>query len=353
MKINRTILIFFLVFSFLLAVGCGKEEKDNNIQAEKIDTDKDISEMTFAIVTKSEGNLYNEKEAQGFQKAIENAGAKCVVAHPKAANAKEQVRIVRDLVDQNVDAITIAANDADALVEILDIAKEKGILITTLDSNVHPDYSRLFINQVDTELLAKSLLDAVYDIAGGEGQWAILSASSMATNQTAWINAMRTLLSEDEKYKELELVEIVYGDDESQLSKDQARALLQTYQDLKVICAPTTVGSKAAAEVLSEENASCKLTGLGIPSEMADYVKEDKICPCIYLWDSEKTGELAAYAALALKDGTIEGVADEILNAGDLGVYTLQDSEEEGVEIIAGSLIRFDKENIDNWKDIM
>ena len=68
-------------------------------------------------------------------------------------------------------------------------------------------------------------MDAVLDITGGEGQWAILSATSQATNQNAWIDAMKEIMKED-KYSKLELVEVAYGDDEPQKSTDQTQACL-------------------------------------------------------------------------------------------------------------------------------
>ena len=40
-------------------------------------------------------------------------------------------------------------------------------------------------------------MDAVLDIAGGEGQFAILSATSQAANQNAWIDAMKKIMEED------------------------------------------------------------------------------------------------------------------------------------------------------------
>ena len=49
-------------------------------------------------------------------------------------------------------------------------------------------------------------MDAVKDLAGGEGQWAILSATSQASNQNAWIAAMKEVM-EGEDYAGLELVE--------------------------------------------------------------------------------------------------------------------------------------------------
>ena len=73
------------------------------------------------------------------------------------------------------------------------------------------------------------------------GQFAILSASPDAANQNSWIAAMETAL-EDPKYANLELLEIVYGDDQSEKSYEQAQALLSKYPDMELIMAPTSVG---------------------------------------------------------------------------------------------------------------
>ena len=87
------------------------------------------------------------------------------------------------------------------------------------------------------------------------------------------------------KYSKLELVEVAYGDDEPQKSTDQTAALLEKYPDLKVICAPTTVGIAAAAKYLQDNGSACKLTGLGLPSEMLEYTGADDehSCPYFYL----------------------------------------------------------------------
>ena len=61
------------------------------------------------------------------------------------------------------------------------------------------------------------------------------------------------------KYGKLNLVEVAYGDDEQQKSTDQTQALLSKYPNLKVICAPTTVGIMAAGKVLQDKKSSVKL----------------------------------------------------------------------------------------------
>jgi rhamnose transport system substrate-binding protein len=196
-------------------------------------------------------------------------------------------------------------------------------------------------------------MEAVYDLADGEGKWAILSATSQAANQNAWIDAMKEIMK-DEKYSKLELVEVAYGDDEPQKSTDQTQALLEKYSDLKVICAPTTVGINAAAKVLQDKGSSVKLTGLGLPSEMAEYIGEDDehSCPYMYLWNPIDVGKLGAYVSIALVEGDITGAEGETFTAGDLGEYTIVDAGDGGTEIILGAPFKFDPSNIEEWKEI-
>lgn len=314
-----------------LAVGCGSKDEgttDGGSDAKTEDTAKDDSsdsgKKTYAIVTKSAGNPYNEKEAEGFQEVIEAEGGECIVKHPEAATADAQVSVIQSLISQGVDSICIAANDENALQAALEEAMDAGIKVSCLDSKANPDSRQTFVNQAGTTEIGQALMDAVLDITGGEGQWAILSATSQATNQNAWIDAMKEIMKED-KYSKLELVEVAYGDDEPQKSTDQTQALLSKYPDLKVICAPTTVGINAAAKVLQDEKSSVKLTGLGLPSEMAEYIGDDDAhsCPYMYLWNPIDVGRLGAYTSIALVDGTITGAVDDTFTAGDMGDYTV------------------------------
>ena len=310
---------------------------------------------TFAIVTKSAGNPFMDRLASGFSEVIEAAGGSVVRQDPESATADAQITVIQSLISQGVDTIAISANDANALISVCNEAKEAGIKVLTLDSDVDPGARAVFCNQAGVEAVGQQLIDAVYDLTGGEGQYAILSATSQATNQNAWIDAMKSIQESDDKYANIELVEVAYGDDEPQKSTDQTQALLQNYPDLKVICAPTTVGIAAAAKVLQDQKSSVKLTGLGLPSEMAEYIGDDDAhsCPYMFLWNPIDLGRLAGYASLALYDGTITGAAGETFEAATLEAshYTIVDNGN-GTEIILGPPFKFDPSNIDEWKEV-
>lgn len=309
---------------------------------------------TFSIVVKSAGNPYNEKEAEGFKEIIEAEGGTAVVQYPSTATADAQISVIQSLISQNVDSIIIAGNDENALQASLTDAMNEGIQVACLDAKVNPASRKTFVNQAGTAEIGQALMDAVYDITGGEGDWAILSATSQATNQNAWINAMKKIMEEDDKYASLNLVEIAYGDDEPQKSTDQTAALLEKYPDLKVICAPTTVGIASAAKYLQDNKSSCKLTGLGLPSEMSEYIGDDDehSCPYMFLWNPVDVGRLGAYTSIALVNGDITGAAGETFDAGDLGEMEIVEAEDGGTEVILGPPFKFDPSNIDEWKDV-
>lgn len=226
-----------------------------------------------------------------------------------------------------------------------------GIKVSALDSSTNPESRMTFTNQAGTQEIGQALMDAVYDIAGGSGQWAIVSATSQATNQNAWIDAMKAIMESDSKYADLELVSIEYGDDLPEKSTTVTQALLTNYPDLKVICAPTTVGIAAAAKVLQDQNSSCKLTGLGLPSEMAAYIGDDDAhsCPYMFLWNPIDVGRLGAHVSMALVKGDITGAAGDKFTAGDMGDYEVVDAADGGTEVILGAPFKFDPSNIDEW----
>ncbi len=246
-----------------LLAGCGSSSNtssntapaaDNSASTETEAADTEAAPAasegakTYAIVTKSAGNPYNEREASGFEEVIKAQGGNVVVQHPESATADAQIAVVNSLISQGVDSIAIAANDANALAAVLQEAADAGIKVCSLDSDVVANARATFCNQAGVTEVGQALIDAVYDLCGGEGQYAILSATSQATNQNAWIDAMKSIAESDEKYAKIELVEVAYGDDEPQKSTDQTQALLDNYPDLKVIVAPTTVGIAAKSD---------------------------------------------------------------------------------------------------------
>jgi len=307
-----------------------------------------------AFIFKNTGNPYGEKQMEGFAEGIQEQGHEAILRAPDQPTAEAQIQIIEQLIAQRVKSISITGNDFDALQPALTQAKNQGITVLSADSAVNPASRQVHVNQADSEMIGRTLIQAAYDMAGGAGEIAILSATSQASNQNLWIEWMQTELEENaSKYADIDLVRIAYGDDLRDKSVSETEGLLASFPDLKVIIAPTTVGIAAAGRVITDRGLIGEgfVTGLGLPSEMAEYI-ENGACPYMFLWNPIDVGYLTAYAATALVEGEITGAAGDNFSAGRLGSFEVVTAGDGGTEILLGAPFKFEPSNIDEWKTV-
>lgn len=346
----KRLLTIFMLIGVLVLAACGSEAPtgDGSEGGESSDGSK-----RHAIVFKSTGNPFGERLMEGFEAAIEEIGDEAILRAPDSPTVEGQVQIIEELITQQVDSIVVSANDEDALEPVLKKAMDQGIKVVSTDSAVNADSRMVNVNQADPEGVGRVQVEAVAEMMDYEGEFAILSATSQATNQNLWIEWMEREL-EDDQYDDMELVRVVYGDDLRDKSVSETEALLQSYPDLKAIVSPTTVGLAAASKVISDRGLQddIKVTGLGLPSEMAEYI-ENGVSPWIYLWNPIDLGYLSGYTAHALVEGTITGEEGDSFEAGDLGSYeVVKSATAEGTEVLLGEPFKFDADNIDEWKEV-
>ena len=305
----------------------------------------------YAMVSKDIHNPYMKKAYEGFEAACREIGAEPVFRGPDVATPEWQIEIIDSLADEGVDLISVTANDADALYPALHGAMEKGIKVISFDSAVNKDSRLTHVQQANPEQIGRVLVQAAYEMAGGEGGIAVLSTTRQATNQNLWIEWMKKELDENpEKYAKTPLIRTAYGDDEPIKSASAARLLLQD-PGISVIIAPTAVGMLAAGKCLEDSGSQVLLTGLGLPSDMAGFI-EDGICPWMYLWNPVDLGYLTAYTGDALVDGRIAGDAGDTFIAGNMGERVITEAADGGTEVMLGDLFKFDGSNIAVWKEV-
>jgi len=304
--------------------------------------------LKIAFLPKQVNNPYfDTSDNQGGKVAVEEFGGEFLQTGPTEAGASAQVSYINTLSQQQFDAIVVSANDRDAICGALNEARQAGAKVVTYDSDTNPECRDLFINQATAEGIAKVQLELISEAIGPEGgEIAILSATANATNQNTWIEMMKAELENNPDYANLELVDVVYGDDDDQKSFAEAQGLLARHPNLKGIISPTTVGVAAAARYLSgsEYKGRVKLTGLGTPNQMRAYIKDGTV-EAFALWNPADLGYLAAYAAAALASGLITGAEGETFEAGRLGEYTVG----ENATVLLGDPFVYNADNIDDF----
>lgn len=305
------------------------------------------AQTRIALVVKSLGNGFFDAAAKGAEEAAaELGGVEVIYTGPTSATAEGQIEIVNALIAQNVDAIAISANDPDALVPALKRAMDRGIKVISWDSGVAPEGRMLHLNPSDTGLIGETIIKLAADYLPDGGDVAILSASSTAANQNAWIAAAEEIMPS--KFPNINLVATVYGDDDSVKSTDEAKGLIASHPDLKAIIAPTTVGVVAAAQVVTDMDLIGKInvTGLALPSEFKQFI-DNGSSQAVALWNPIDLGYSAVMLSKALVDGQ-EAAPGAEFSIGKVGSVTLDDSNSAAM----AAPFEFNASNIEEFSKI-
>ena len=347
MKIRKICALLALILAMALLGGCAGQTQEESLQPE------DTAEpRRYALVVKDVSNPYMQYICEGFETACAELGVQAILAGPDSITTEGQIRQVEALIGDGVDAITIAVNDMDALSDVLGRAMDAGIEVISVDSSTRAEDRVLHIQQASPEIIGRVLIQAAYEMVGGRGSVAILSTTQVMPNQALWLEWMQAELAEHpDKYAEFNLVAIVYGNDEYDSSAECTRELLEAHPDLDIIIAPTTVGIKAAADTIRESGAATKITGLGLPGDMAPYIRSGT-CPWMYLWNPIDLGYISAYAADALVNGASSGAVGETISSGSFGQKLIEQSADGGTEIVVGNPYQFDSSNIAIWEEM-
>jgi rhamnose transport system substrate-binding protein len=311
-------------------------------------------ELNMVFLPKTLGNVVFEIAHEGALEAHEelaNAG-ELIFNAPTPENAiPGQIEIIETAITQGVDAIMISANDLEQLVPSTTRAMEEGIAIVTWDSPIAAEGQQLFIAQVDFTQAGKVMGEMALSILGEEGgQFAILSATPDASNQNAWIASLQETLESDPTYANLKLVDIVYGNDDPDDSYNEALGLVDSYPDLDLIMAPTTVGIAAAAKAMQDEGlcGEVEISGLGLPLEMQEFV-ENGCAAEFALWRFDDLGYLAYYVSYLLATDAMKAEAGVTFEAGRMGTYTIETDPDGGLRVLMGDWSVFSTDNYDTW----
>ncbi len=308
---------------------------------------QDSIEIVF--VGKNTGNPYFDSLTQGFVEACEQIACDFQFVAPATAEATSQIPFIEAQIQRGVDVIAISPNSPDALNPVFDAAREQGILVLTVNGDItgNEDHRDATILPTDFTKVGADQVEMVGSLIGYEGEIAILSATTEAPDQNFWIEGMNETLANDSKYANMTLVATVYGDDQPEKSTTEMEALLANFPDLKGVIAPTTVGIAAGAQVVQSRGISdtVNVTGLGLPSEMRDFVKDGTVT-AFQLWSPYNEGWLAAHFAVGLKNGTMVNEVGGTFEVPNLGTITINEGNSINTQ---SALTTFNASNIDDF----
>jgi ABC-type sugar transport system substrate-binding protein len=184
-------------------------------------------------------------------------------------------------------------------------------------------------------------MDHAARVLGGEGEFAIITASLTAANMIEWQKAIEA--RRREKYPQITMAALRPCDDLQKKAFDETSTLLNANPRIKLImaiCSPAVPGSAEAVKQAGRTDV--KVIGLGLPNDNKRYVHEG-ITDCVILWNTMDLGYLTVQAARALKDGTLHR-GETRFKAGRLKTVEIQNDN-----ILLGQPFLFTRANIDQF----
>lgn len=347
-KIFRTILLCCLAMAL---TACHKRDETASAGS----SGGSGSKLRVVYIPKNTGNPYFNSLLSGFEDGSKAQNVDFLTIGPANPDATSQIPFIEDQVQQHVSAICLSPNSPDALDQACDDARAKGIKVIMVNSDITGNESHrdAAVFPTDFDKLGPSQIELLGSLIDYQGKFAILSATTDAPDQNFWIEGMKKAL-QDPKYAKMELVEIVYGDDKPEKSRKEAESLLIKHPDLRAILSPTTVGVEQAAKAVQTagvypggpdaKNGGVVVTGLGTPDQMRGYLKSN-IITAVALWSPADEGNLAAYLAVGLSNGSIKAEPGQSFTVPGKGQFTFG----KNCTVITGPPVVFTKDNIDQY----
>lgn len=311
--------------------------------------------VKIVYIPKNTGNPYFDSIIRGFEQACAETGCDFSTVAPATADATSQIPFVTDQIQRGVNVIAISPNSPDALNSVFDQARAKGILVLIVNSDVpgNETHRDAAILPMDFNITGASQVELMGSLINYQGKIAILSATADAPDQNFWIQGMKQALTQS-KYSGMQLVDVVYGNDDPQKSLTECEGLLSKYPDLRGIIAPTTVGVAAAGQCVQAAGrypgganavgGGLQVTGLGTPNQMRTYIKSG-VVQAFALWSPYDEGYLAGNLAVDVVKGTVKIASGNSFTIPNLGQRTFGDK----AVVITGPPTVFTKDNIDNF----
>ncbi|MDQ3650640.1 MAG: substrate-binding domain-containing protein [Acidobacteriota bacterium] len=338
-----TAAIIIVVGNWLLVRSLRQELSSGTVQQNQlaVPTTASALKRVIAMMPKAKGDPYFISCKQGADEAAKELGAELLWDGPTDLDPAKQNEVVEAWITRGVDAIAVSVENKVGISTVLRKARERGIKVITWDADAERDARDFLINQATPQGIGNTLTDEAARMMGGQGDFAIITASLSAANQNEWIKYIKARLAE--KYPEMKLVAIQPSEGDRDRAFSETQTILKVYPNVKLIMGIAAPAVPGVAEAVKQSGRTdVKVTGLSLPNMCKPYIKAGVI-ESIVLWNTLDLGYLTVHAANALTTGTLKS-GDSGLEAGRLGrIEVVED------EVRLGAPFIFNKENIDRF----
>jgi ribose transport system substrate-binding protein len=285
-------ILALLIFSSFWLFSCQSKNSGNNSQSE-------AKKYQLAVIPKGTTHEYWKAVLAGAEKAADQFGAEIFWKGPqKEDDRAQQITVVEDFINRRVDGIVLAPLDDRALLRPVDEARQEGIPVVIIDSNLQGDN---YISFVATDNYQGGVLAArrLAEVLNGQGDIFLIRYLEGSASTTYREEGFLETMVKD--YPNINiLVKDQYAGTTTETAYQLTENLLSRFPQVDGIFAPNESSTFGACRALQAAGLAGKVKLVGFDS--------------------------SAKLIQALQHNEIQGlVLQDPVNMGYLGVKTLID----------------------------
>src|SRR5262250_3624330 len=289
-----------ITLAFILAAPClftaSTTPARNNRRLER------SGHIRIVTVVKRTGIVWFERMEQGIKQFAAQTGVDATMTGAADADPQKQADIIRKLIREKPDAITVVPNSPEALEEVLKQARAAGIKVVTHEASnqVNTDVD---IEAFDNLAFGAHLMDELASCMGGSGKYVAFVGHATARSHMRWATAAYERARQ--KYPKIKRISAPVESGESlDTAYQKAKELLAKHPDLKGFEGSSVVDVAGIGRAVREAGVQDKtcVMGTSLPSVAGEFLKDGAVDK-IFLWDPLVAGQAQCKLALMLIKG--------------------------------------------------
>ncbi|MGE5833461.1 MAG: autoinducer 2 ABC transporter substrate-binding protein [Acidobacteriota bacterium] len=283
---------FILVMALGVSVSRGQGER----------SDAKTKKIRIVTVVKRTGIGWFERMEQGIRQFAAQNGVDATMTGAADADPQKQADIIRKLIAEKPDAITVVPNSPEGLEEVLKQARAARIKVVTHEASnqVNTDVD---IEAFDNLAYGSHLMDELASCMGGSGKYVAFVGHTTARSHMRWATAAYDRARQ--KYPKIVRISApVETAERPETAYQKAKELLAKHPDLKGFEGSSVVDVAGIGRAVREagvQGRTCVM-GTSLPSVAGEFLNDGAVDK-MFLWDPLVAGQAQAKLALMLIRG--------------------------------------------------
>lgn len=259
------------MFALAVVLGCGGETSQTAGTS-----GEGGAKYTIAVIPKGTTHDFWLTVKAGAEAAGKEFGAQTVWKGPdKETEVVKQINIIEDFITMEVDAIVMAACDAEAMVGVVQRAMDAGIPVVTIDSGVKSDAPITFV-ATDNVAGAKAAGEELARLIGGSGEVGLIPFVKGAATSEMREQGFKEAIAE---FPGIKLVATLYSESDATTGMNVTQDMMTAHPELDGIFAANEGGAIGAAQAIRADGKAgqMKLVAFDASDEEIAALKEGAI----------------------------------------------------------------------------